>query len=596
MGARLVKVKALNIQKFRLNGWRWGIILCLALTVFLGGCSPQQFRSQAAEGSQLISSVLSDPKTFNYLLSQESPNVFGLIYEGLLQENGVTAELEPALAESWQVNPETLEITFTLRPNLKWSDGEPLTSEDVVFTYNDLYLNPQIPTDTRDILRIGEAGQFPAVTALGDRQVKFTLPEPFAPFLRTCGLPILPAHILRPYVEQLDSSGKPQVISIWGTDTDPAEIIGTGPFLMDRYRTNQRLIFRRNPYYWKQPEPFIERYIWQIVESTDTAMLQFRSGGLDVLGVTPESFALLKREEDQGNFTIYNGGPTSTTNFIGFNLNKGQRHGRPLVDPVKSTWFNNVEFRRAIAHAINRQRMINNVYQGLGELQNSPISVQSPYFLSPEQGLKVYDYNPEKAKEILLAAGFKYNNRNQLEDAQGNRVRFSLMTNAGNKVRESLAAQVMQDLGDIGIQVDLQFMAFSALVDKLSNTLEWECHLLGFTGGVEPNNGANIWMPDGLLHSFNQKPSPEQEPLVGRVVADWEQRIGDLYIRGAQELEEDRRKEIYAETQQLTQEYLPFIYLVNPYSLSAFRNTVQGVQPSGLGGPLWNISELKVQE
>ncbi|MDG2990315.1 ABC transporter substrate-binding protein [Candidatus Synechococcus calcipolaris G9] len=578
------------------QGWQWILVIFVVLTVFIGGCSPQQFRAQSAEGSQLITSVLSDPKTFNYLLSQESPNVFGYIYEGLLRENGVTGELEPGLAESWQVNPETLEITFTLQPGLKWSDGEPLTSEDVVFTYNDLYLNTQIPTDTRDILRIGREGQFPAVMAMGDLQVKFTLPEPFAPFLRTTGLPILPAHILRPYVEQLDSSGKPLIISMWGTDTDPAEVIANGPFIMDRYRTNQRLIFRRNPYYWKQPEPYLERLIWQIVESTDTAMLQFRSGGLDVLGVTPENFALLKREEKPGNFRIYNGGPSSTTNFISFNLNKGQRNGRPLVDPIKSAWFNNVTFRRAIAHAIDRQRMINNVYQGLGELQNSPISVQSPYFLSPEQGLKVYAYDPEMAKELLLGAGFRYNNRNQLEDAQGNRVRFSLMTNAGNKVRESLAAQIMQDLGQIGIQVDLQFVAFGALVDKLSNTLEWDCHLLGFTGGTEPNNGANIWLPDGLLHSFNQKPSPEQEPLVGREVADWEQRIGDLYIQGAQELDESQRKAIYAETQQLTQEYLPFIYLVNPYSLSAFRNHVTGVKPSGLGGPLWNISEIKIQE
>lgn len=579
---------------------RWiAVGLSFVVAIALSGCNPANFETVAAQVPQIVVSVLSDPKTFNYALNQESPNIFGLTYDGLITENPLTGAVEPALAESWKISEDNLRITFILREGLRWSDGEPLTADDVEFTYNSIYLNEAIPTDTRDILRIGESRQLPTVRQLDARRVEFTIPEPFAPFLRNTGLPILPAHALREAVETKDSQGNPRFLTTWGVDTPPQQIIVNGPYQLEEYVTSQRVVYRRNPYYWRRdaqgnPQPYVERLIWQIVESTDTSLIQFRSQGLDSVAVTPEYFSLLKREEDRGRFTIYEDGPAPGTNFISFNLNKGRRNGRPLVDPVKSRWFNSPDFRRAIAYAIDRPRMINNIFRGLGELQNSPISVQSPYYLSPEEGLKVYEYDPDRARELLRQAGFQYNSVGQLLDADGNRVRFSLITNAGNRIREAMGAQIKQDLSQIGIQVDFNPIAFSVLVDRLSNTLDWDCHLLGFTGGVEPNSGANIWSVDGGLHSFNQKPLPGQPPLEGREVADWEQQISDLYIDAARELDESRRKALYAETQQLTQEYLPFIYLVNPLAMTAVRDRIQGVQYSALGGAFWNIYELRM--
>lgn len=162
-----------------------------------------------------------------------------------------------------------------------------------------------------------------------------------------------------------------------------------------------------------------------------------------------------------------------------------------------------------------------------------------------------------------------------------------------------MGAQIRQDLSKIGIQVDYNPISFNTLTDKLSNSLDWECYLLGFTGGIEPHDGANAWLPDGGLHTFNQKPQPGQDPLIGWEVADWEAEIGRLYIKGAQELDEAKRKAIYAETQRLTQEYLPSIHLVCPLSLAAVRDRVEGVKYSALGslgGTLWNKYELKVRE
>jgi peptide/nickel transport system substrate-binding protein len=570
----------------------WSAIsLLLFGNFFLAGCTPTTNRDR------VVFSVLSDPKTFNAVLSQESPNIFGLTYEGLITENPITGKKEPALAESWEVSPDKRKIVFTLRENLKWSDGKPLTADDVVFSYNDLYLNPKILNNYKDSLRIGQSGTFPTIRKLDERRIEFTITEPFAPFLDSAELPILPAHILRETVEKTDAQGNPLFLSTWGTDTPPEKIVSSGPYKLKNYATSQRMIFTKNPYYWKKDKqgnslPYIDNVIWAIVESTDTSLLQFRSGSLDSIGVSPESFSLLKQEEERGNFKIYNGGPAYGTTFISFNLNQGKRDGKPLVDPIKSRWFNNVNFRRAIAYATDRTRMINNIYRGLGEPQNSLISVQSPFY---NKNLKGYEYNPERAKQLLLKEGFRYNEKGELLDDKGNRVQFTLITNSGNKVREAIGSQIKQDLAKIGIKVDYSPIDFNVLVDKLSNSLDWEAHLLGFTGGNEPH-APNIWYTDGSLHTFNQKPQAGQKPIEGRVVSDWEKKIAELNVKGSQELDLEKRKQIYAEAQELAEEYLPFIYLVAPYSLAAVRNRFEGIEYSALGGAFWNIDKIKINQ
>ncbi|BAQ61224.1 oligopeptide ABC transporter [Geminocystis sp. NIES-3708] len=570
------------------------IIIFCTTTLLLSSCA---LNSSPQNQSRLIQAILSDPKTFNAVLSQESPNIFGLTYEGLIIENPLTGEIEPALAESWTISEDKLSIIFTLKNDLKWSDGEPLTVDDVIFSYNQLYLNEEIPTNARDSLRIGQSKALPIVEKVNDLQVKFIIPEPFAPFLESTGLSILPKHILEEKVTTKGANGKPLFLSFWGVDTPPDQLIVNGAYKLKNYATSQRLIFTKNPYYWQKDNennqlPYIEEVVWEIVESTDTSILQFRSGGLDSITVSPEYFSLLKREENRGNFTIHNGGAAYGTTFISFNLNQGSRDGKPLVDPIKSKWFNNVNFRKAIAYSINRERMINNIYRGLGEAQNSPISVQSPFY---DPTIIGYDYEPELAKKILLQEGFKYDQEGRLLDSENNEVRFTLLTNAGNRIRESLGSQIKQDLSQIGITVDFTPIAFNVLVDKLSNSLDWEAHILGFTGGNEPNGGANLWFPDGNLHVFNQKPQPGRPPIQGRIIADWEAKIGNLYIEGAKELDLEKRKKIYGQTQQLANEYLPLIYLVNPYSLAAVRNRIEGVEYSALGGAFWNLERLKIK-
>jgi len=559
----------------------------------LDGLRLENFRTQNADVPTIISTVIGEPKTFNYLLSQESSSsdVLGFLYEGLVRIDQETSEIVPGLAESWTMSEDGQTITFTLKEDLQWSDGEPLTVDDVVFTFNDLILNEVIPTDTRDILRIGAEGKLPEVNKLDERRVEFKIPEPFAPFLRVTGVGILPKHILAQTVTNTNSEGQPLFLSTWGTDTDPSEIVGNGPYTIKRFIPGERIVFKRNPFYW-QEGPFIEEMIWPVVSSQDAQFVSFRSGDADLMSVTPDNFSLMKQDEEQGDYTVYNGGPTTTRLFLTFNLNKGAINGKPVVNPVKSAWFTNKAFRQAVAYAIDRETMLNNIYKGLGELQNSQIAPQSPYHAS--SGLPVYDYNLEKAKELLLSAGFKYEG-DKLVDAGGNLVRFTLQTNVGNKIRESAGAQIKQNLAQIGITVDFQPMDFNKLITNIGDTLEWDAIVLGFGAGVEPNSSANLWLADGGLHFFNQKPQGDVT-IEGREVYEWEQQISDLYVQAAQELDEEQRKALYFETQKLVQENLPFIHLVGQYSMSAVRNKIANIKYTAVGGTLWNISELKLTE
>ncbi|MEG4278595.1 ABC transporter substrate-binding protein [Microcoleus sp. MON1_C1] len=579
---------------------RWLAILLAAIaTITLSACTPA--RSNLV--NRLIVPTPSGPATFNYPLNQSAYDIFGYTYDGLINQNGLTSDLEPGLAESWEVSKDGKKIVFTLREGLKWSDGEPMTTDDIIFSYEKIYFNDKIPSGLKDNLRVGSSRQFPKVKKIDSRRVEFSVAEPFAPFIRYAGgIPILPTHILQESVENTDADGNPQFLTTWGTNTDPKKIVGNGQYRMLSYTPNQRVVLERNPYYWRKnaegnSQPYIQQIVWQIIENTDNQLLNFRSGDLDTLDVQPEVFPLLKREEKRGKYTVFNGGPDTGSVFMCFNLNKGRNaQNQPFVDPIKSRWFATKEFRQAIAYGINRSAMTNNIYRGLGAPLHSPIPAQSPFYLSPAEGLKTYSYDRQKAKELLLSAGFKYNSNGELLDAEGNKVRFTLLVPSGKKVREQMATQIKQDLGKLGMQIDTQFLSFNTYVEKLRLTRNWDTYLGGFTGGTEPHSGYNIWSVNGTLHSFNQGPQAGEPPIKGWKVDDWEQKIDDLYVKASQELDETKRKEIYGETQRIIAEQVPFIYMVNPLTFEAVRDRVSGIRYSALGGAFWNLYELKITE
>ncbi|PLS68660.1 MAG: hypothetical protein CV045_06645 [Cyanobacteria bacterium M5B4] len=356
-------------------------LLCLTVLTIVGCTTSSKISQQ-----RLSLPIESDIKTFNPVLVTDaySSTALGLVFNGLLttDKNG---NLIPELAEKWEFKRKGLELVFTLKPDLKWSDGEPLTIEDVIFTFRDIYFNPDIPSSIQEIFRIGEKRELPKIKQIDDRSLSFILPESFAPFLRFAGgANILPKHILAETVKAKDENGKPKFLQTWGIDTDLNTLVGSGAYKLIRYLPAERLNYIRNPFYFRAPLPNIAQIVYQIMGSPDSIVLRFRSKELDVIPqVRGQDFQLLKRFEQQGRFTIYPLGEVSNRSFMMFNLNRGKnKEGKPFVDPIKAAWFNDVNFRRAIAFAIDRSAMINTYYRGLGSPQDSPIPPISPYHFS----------------------------------------------------------------------------------------------------------------------------------------------------------------------------------------------------------------------
>ena len=591
-------------KRTKVKQWKAVVLLLLIgmCSLLLWGCS---VKSEVLK-NRLVVPLDSDIKTFNPVLVQDAYSgiVIGYTLTGLISENAITNELEPELAEKWEFQQGGKQLIFTMRPNLKWSDGQPLTVDDVLFTYQDVIFNEKIPTGSRDVLRIGKSQTLPKIEKLDDRRISFLLSEPFAPALRTLGgSGILPKHIFESTLKADPNAPdkKLKFLETWNLSTPISQLVGSGPYIIQEYRPSERIIYKPNPYYWKKGKPNIEQFVMQIVESPDTALLRFRSGDLDMYRLRGEDYQLLKRFEQRDRYKIYNAGPSTGQAFIMFNLNKGKnpKTNESFVDPIKSRWFNDVNFRRAVAYAVNREAIITNLSRGLAQSQDSPISIPSPYYLAPEKGLKTYDYQPEKSKEILLQAGYKYDDQRQLLDAQGNQVRFTLLSPTGGRV--AMGAQIKNDLEKIGMKIDFTPVDFRIISDKLDNSKQWDATILGFTGGAEPNSAINLWATDGDSHLFNKGPVGEEQPFIGREVADWEKKIHDLMIQGAQELDETKRKAIYAEYQQLVQEQLPLIHLTIPLYLVAVRDRVENAQPSalagstGVTGALWNLEQLKLK-
>lgn len=526
---------------------------------------------------QIVLSTTSDPKSFNPVVAKETSTtaVTGLIFEGLTTTDGVTLEVEPNLASGWKVDSEGTTWIFYLRKDVKWFDGVPFTSDDVVFTFNQLIYNPDIPSSARDIFSI--EGKTFKVEKIDSYAVRFTLPCKFAPFLRSMSQEILPKHALE------DVVAKGKFNYHWGLDVDPKDLIGTGPFILKKYLPGERIILGKNPDYWKRdtcgkPLPYLDEIVYVIVQNQDVALLKFQDKSLDYYSMRGQDFPILKPKEQVENFTVFNAGPAFGTNFLVFNQNK-------KADPVKLKWFTDTKFRKAVAYAIDKKSIIDIVMNGLGFVQNSSMSPSSGYFYNPD--VREYAYDTNKARLILKEAGiYDRDNDGLAEDKQGNIIEFNLFTNAGNTVRIQIANIIRKDLESLGFKVNFVPLEFNQLVSKLDSTFDWDVIMIGLTGGIEPHFGNNVWQSSGHLHMWNPRQDKPQ--------TEWEAEIDNIFNQAVQELDKEKRKLLYDRWQEIVAEELPLIYTVLPANIFAVRNKFANLHPTSYGGAFHNIEEIYI--
>ncbi len=539
-------------------------------------------KEQGKHGGTLITTLLGDPKTFNTIIAKETSSsaiTDGYIFEGMVTRNGVSTEYEAELAKDWEISEDGKKYTFYLREGVQWSDGEEFTADDVIFTF-DLISDESIPTSSRDVMKVD--GQFPEYNKIDKYTVEFILPTSFAPFLNNMTAPILPKHKLYSIWQQGEFNNS------WGINTDPSEIVGTGPFKLADYKNGERVVMEKNQNYWRKDPageslPYFERWIRIIAESQETESLLFENGQTHYLSVRGIDYRRMKEQEERSDFELIDAGPTFSTNFLVFNLNP--RNPNLEEEPYKYEWFTNLNFRRAVAYAFDKDTMINQALAGQGSKQWSAVSLPNKVYLNEE--VKKYPYDLEKAREELEKGGFEWNENGELFDENGNRVKFNMVTNAGNNVRESLINIMASELRELGMEVNTNPIEFNKMVSQLSDEWNFDTILIGLTGGVEPHQGSNVWMSNGHLHMWN--------PVQEEPATEWEKRIDELFIKGAAAADIEQRKEYYDEFQEIIAEKLPLIYTVTPNSIYAVRESLKNTEITAYGGVLWNIHELYLE-
>ncbi|MYH39700.1 MAG: ABC transporter substrate-binding protein [Candidatus Dadabacteria bacterium] len=546
----------------------------------------------SSDEKTLTFATISEPITLNLALAKDaaSSGVLGYLFEGLTETSWLTNQVEPALAKSWTHSDDGLTWTFSLREDVTWHDGAPFTAHDVDFTFNRIIYNEEIGASAAAAFNFRFLDETTGawtearmtVTALDDYTVQCVLPVPFAPFLRSMGTAIYPKHILEQYVD----SGT--FDEVWNIDTDPTEVVGTGPFTIERYVPGDRVVLRRNPNYWLRDDegrslPYLDKIVQLIVPDLKTELAKFKAGETDVHGVLGEEFAELEPLQAEGNFTIYKRGPGFGSTFLVFNMNPGvnQDTGQNYVPPNRLKWFQNTQFRQAVAHSVDKDAIIRDVQHGLGSPQWSSISPSAGDFHNPD--VRRYEYDLAEANRILDNLGLMdVDGDGFREDDAGNTIEFSMITNTQNSVRERVGMIIQQGLEEIGIRADFRLIEWKPFVSRLTESYDWEAVVVGFTGGADPHSGIGLWHSSEGFHLWY--------PNQLQPATDWEAEIDDLYVRASQELDRSKRVALYHRAQEIAAENVPLIYTTRSERLSAVRNVFGDITPTLYG--LWDIRYL----
>ena len=533
---------------------------------------------RGSHGGRFVITSVSDPKTFNPVLAKETSttDITGRMFSGAVRRNQLTLEWEPDLAESWEISEDQKTITLRLRSGLTWSDGDPLTADEVVWTVNEIVLNEEVETDDRDALLIG--GELATFELIDDLTYRITLPSVYAGIFEVASIAPLPRHIFEPLIE---AEGAAAVNSFWGVDTDVTTIVGNGPFMIGEYLPSQRVVMTPNPRYYEQDEwgqqlPYLDEFVIEFVEDQDTGLARFIAGQSDAWGLRGEDYGVLVDMQEPDDFLIYNVGPASSTQFITFNQNPIEGEDDGGIEPPALTWLSNQTFRQAMAHLIDRQTIINNIAFGFGYPQYSFVWTVSPYYWegAADAALK---YDPERAGELLDSIGYVDRDGDGVrEDPDGNKIELILNTNAGNTVREQIGELFSQEARNAGIDVTFKPEAFNELVTRLVSSFDWQMILIGLTGSVDPVSGANVYPSHGGLHMI--EPSQESPRR------DWEVAVDAAWDEANLTTDDEQRTRGYRKLQELWIDAVPWAYTFAPAVMHAYRNTFGNIKPHPLNG------------
>jgi len=539
---------------------------------------------EAQAGGTIVQATLSDPRTFQPVLQSETNEVTDMMqWSTLLTQGPDSDDWIPYAAESFTINEDGTVFDVVLRDGLRWSDGEPITVQDYFASYL-LQTDPETGSNKYDSWFLNDVQITLEIT--GENSLRFTFPGPDRTAFSTVALWPVPDRVLG---EAYRTGGADAVNALWGTETDPSELIFDGPFMLTSFQPGERLVWAKNPYFgdWNvdeagNPLPYLDGRIHRIADG-DAQLNLFLAGEIDLFA--PRNL------DDIGviNVAIQNGdvdaeiiegyGGAGSSQFIVFNWNLES-------DPFLQSVFRNVNFRQAMAHIIDREAIIELVYGGAAEPMYSGVYLPNAFWL--DDSVPRYEYDPERAIELLARAGFSQRDaQGYLVNAEGRRISFTLATNAGNNQREQITQIFADDAQAIGVDVTATALDFSLLVDQLLSTGDdrpFQAILIGLTGGSRTwPFGDSVFNCDGFLHMYNTS---------GQCLTGTETLIEQLNKQGRQTLDTDAARDIGVEIQTLEANMAPILYTVSPQLHAAWSSRIGGEHPAEYMGAFTGTRQI----
>ena len=514
--------------------------------------------------------VLDDPKTFNAFIAERdstSSALVGKMQDYLFDYDNYTREWKPRCA-SFKIETDeangTLSVHCTLRDDMYWSyynsDKKiPVTADDVVWWYNEVWGDPQFKS-------MGYSGEFVTMAdgsekhidcvKTGDKTFDFNFPRIVADPVLAVNATLTPSFV---YKAAKDKGGVQAVKDLFSVACDVKTIPSCGMWFLTEYTPGQRLVYTRNPNYWKKDDagtsiPYVTQQIFQIVGDENTDYLLFKEGKTEAYGPKPEQLdEVIANAGDK--YTVYNADGSYGASFWSFNQNPKNK------DAPYYNWFTQKEFRQAMSCLLNRDRIVSQVYRGLAQPKYDFFPDCNPYY-NPKLTLK-YRYNVKQAEKLLKKCGMKQVN-GVLTDKDGHAVEFDLMIAATNTMQNDIAQIITDECSKVGIKVNVRQTDFQKIVETLTGTFDWQSVIIGLGSNKFPSQGSNVWPSNGNLHLWY----PYQE----KPATDWEARIDYVYNEGSYTIDHDKAQKLWDEENEIMLEQCPIIYLVQARSFFAISN------------------------
>jgi peptide/nickel transport system substrate-binding protein len=525
-------LKLLPRNKRRVKYFLRGLPFLWAASLFFYAIHPAP-AEEPPYGDAFVSASIGDARTLVPILASDSASgsIVGHIFNGLVKYDK-DINLVGDLAKSWKIKDGGLTIIFHLRDDVKWHDGVRFTAKDVLFTYQKL-IDPKVPTPYS-----GDFKKVESVQIVDDYTVKVTYKEIFSPGLASWGMSIMPEHILR---------GEELMTTKFSRSP-----IGTGPYKFRRWRSGERIDMVSNHGYFEH-RPYIDRYIYRIIPDPTTMFLELQTEGVDSMNLTPLQY----RKQTRARFFTerfqkfrY---PSFGYTYMAYNL--------------KDERFADINVRRAINYAIDKQEIIDGVLFGLGRVCTGPFVPES---WAHNRDVDPVPYDPGRARELLALSGWKDTDGDGWLDKDGRRFKFTILTNQGNQLRKQTAEIIQRRLRDVGIKVEIRVLEWAVFLSEFVDKRRFEVILLGWGLSRDPDC-YDIW------HSSKTKEGEFN------FISYNNKEVDRLLVKARATFDRGERKKAYRRIHRVLYDEQPYLFLYVADALPVIHARFRGVEAGAIG-------------